>query len=180
MWRTSTVVVLVTLVVAAAEALMSQGRAEEAGSPPQVKEAIELFERLAKAEKAEIVFTATLTEVSEGPTALSLPPIRSYLLEFTGVNAARGTVPAKARGWYSVRSKNPPVFKVGQVCTVIARMAGGELRIDHLSPGPIMPAYEEVGPLLPQLPPAGKDDAERRKLQQIWQAIERSQAARPK
>lgn len=155
MWRTSTIVVLGILAAAGARALAAQGRAGDANPPPPDR-AARALERLAK---AEIVFTATLATATEGPTALSEPPIRSYLLEFTGATALRGTVPAKVRGWYFVRSKNPPAFKEGAGCMVVARMVGEELRIEQLTPGPVLPADDdEVRPRLPRLPRPDGDD----------------------
>src|SRR5688572_11790499 len=111
MWRSA----MALAVFGVSLALSAHSNACDKCAKAQDQQAIQqTFEKFAK---TEIVFTATLASVQEGPTALSEPPIRSFLLEFTGAQATRGNVPAKVKGWYHVKSRNPPIFKEGQGCT---------------------------------------------------------------
>jgi len=92
--------------------------------------------------KAEIVFTATLTEVIEGGIAKSDPPVRMYTLQFAGMNVTRGKVPALTKAHYSIHALHAPEFPVGETCTFGACLVGDELLVDLLSPAPRIPTVD--------------------------------------
>lgn len=80
--------------------------------------------RLAPLSGCEAVFAGKLTKVTEGPTALSEPPIYSWTFEFNVTEAIRGAKP-DAKGYrYSLRGNNPPKFGVGTTYVVGAKKSG--------------------------------------------------------
>jgi len=66
-----------------------------------------------KINRAELVFTAEIASVQEGPTARSLPPIYNFQIRFKNIETLRGRSPKEAEYRHSYRGDNPPTFKVG-------------------------------------------------------------------
>jgi len=162
MKRIFTIVALSLLVMPAAQDLTLQGRADEVTVLLAKKKTATENEIEQQLARAEIVFTATLTEAIEGGIAKSLPPVRLYSLELTGVKAIRGQVPEKVRGKYSVRSMHPPEFSAGPY-TVGAHFNGNDLYIDVLNPPPFLPNC--------------KDETTRTRLEQLIREVQRNPEA---
>jgi hypothetical protein len=143
-----------------AEALPRGPQKAEETSPAEARKILEALRRL---KKADVVFTATLANVTEGPAALSESPIRSYLLKFTGVVAKRGKAPQMIEAWYQICSARPLTFKIGETYQVGARMADGKYHVEVIYPGPTSVVERTEPPFIPRRP------------NHVWDRFERPQ-----
>lgn len=93
----------------------------------------ETLARLAPLSGCVAVFVGKLTKVTEGPTALSNPPIYNWTFEFEVTEMLRGAKP-DAKGYrHSFRGNNPPKFGVGTAYVVGAKKSGDAWTVGALT-----------------------------------------------
>ena len=83
----------------------------------------------------QIVLTAVITAIKQGPTALSLPPIFNHTLTFKIGNVLRGGLQKGGviQAHHSARQHKKPTFPKGKVVVALSQIRGG-LRIEGLEP----------------------------------------------
>ncbi len=80
--------------------------------------------------EAELVFSATLQRVVQGPVGMSLPPMYTHTLHFTVVRVFRGSLKPgdEIACSHVARQQNRPTFPKGKLCVVAAAKSRGSLR----------------------------------------------------
>ena len=81
----------------------------------------------------QIVLTATITDIKQGPTALSFPPIYNHTLTFKIDQVLRGSLKPGAvlKAHHSARQQAKPNFPKGKVVLALSHVRGGN-RVEGL------------------------------------------------
>jgi len=84
---------------------------------------------MAKLNQADAVFTGTVANVRQGPTAMSYPPIYTLRITFSDIKALKGKADAKTVYNYQSRQKKPPKVDVGAKLLVAVKITPAKGRM---------------------------------------------------